>query len=87
MKKLTVDEQWNQEDEGQEKPRGWGTTIEEVAQTYTFFSVMKKNLDINRFLCAIKIKEEDLGVFDVSQIISMKILCNVAYKKKEKKVK
>ena len=57
MNKLT-------EDEGQVQPRGQGTTIEDVAQPYTFFSVMKKNLNINRFLCAIKIKEEDLGVFE-----------------------
>ena len=85
--KLTVDEQWNQEDEGQEKPRGRGTTIELMAQTNTLFSVMKKNLHINRVLCAIKIKEENLVVFDVSQIISMKILCNVAYKPKMKKEK
>ena len=52
MNKLT-------EDEGQVQPRGRGTSIEDVAQTYSFFSVIKRNLDINRFLCAIKIKEED----------------------------
>ena len=57
MNKLT-------EDKGQVQPGGRGTSIEGVAQTYSFFSAIKKNLDNNRFLCAIKIKEEDLGVFE-----------------------
>ena len=68
MNKLT-------EDEGQVQPRGQGTSIEDVAQTYSFFSVIKKNLDINRFLCAIKIKEKDL--------LMHKILCNAEHKQKK----
>ena len=72
MNKLT-------EDEGQVQPTGRGTSIEDVAQTYTFFSAIKKNLDINRFLCAIKIKEEDL--------LLHKILCNAEYKKKKSEIR
>ena len=49
--------------EGQVKPRGWETSIEGVAQAYSFFSAIK-NLDINKFLCAIKIKKEDLEIFE-----------------------
>ena len=50
MNKLT-------EDEGQVQPKGRGTSIEGVAHIDTFFSVIKKNLDINSFLCAIKINK------------------------------
>ena len=72
MNKLT-------EDGGQVQPRGRGTTIEDAAQTNTFSSVIKNNLDINRFLCAIKIKEEDL--------LMLKILCNAEYKKKKSEIR
>ena len=49
--------------EGQVQPRGRERSIEGVAQAYSFFSAIK-NLDINKFLCAIKIKEEDLELFE-----------------------
>ena len=52
MNKLT-------EDEGQVQPKGRGTSIEGLAQTDTFFSVIKKNFDINSFLYAIKINKNN----------------------------
>ena len=45
LKKLTVG-QWIQEDVGESQPRRWGTTIEDVAETYTYFSLQIRRINL-----------------------------------------
>ena len=45
LKKLTVG-QWNQEDVGESQPRRWGTTIEDVVETYTYFSLQIRRINL-----------------------------------------
>ena len=44
-KKLTVG-QWNQEDVGESQPRRWGTTLEDVAENYTYFSLKIRRINL-----------------------------------------
>ena len=45
MKKLTIG-RWNQEDVGESQPRRWGTTIEDVAETYTYISLQIRRINL-----------------------------------------